>query len=66
MFDTYMPKINSSYVKICVSSRPRLARVSPASRPRLAQKFSIVTRAVVTSPTYRELMCAGGTLCVFP
>ena len=42
-----MPKINSSSVKICESSRPRLARVSPASRPRLAQKFSIVTRAVV-------------------
>ena len=43
----HMPKINSSYVEICESSRPRLARVSPASRPRLAQKFSIVTRAVV-------------------
>jgi hypothetical protein len=38
-----MPKINvplSKFVKV-------LARVSPASRPRLAQKFSIVTRAVV-------------------
>ena len=33
----HMPKINSSSVKICESSRPRLA-----------QKFSIVTRAVVT------------------
>ncbi len=43
----HMPKINSSSVKICESSRPRLARVSPASRLRLAQKFSIVTRAVV-------------------
>jgi hypothetical protein len=31
-----MPKVNSSYVKICESSHPRLA-----------QKFSIVTRAVV-------------------
>ncbi len=31
----HMPKINSSSVKICESSRPRLA-----------QKFSIVTRAV--------------------
>jgi hypothetical protein len=34
---SHMPKINSSSVKICESSRPRL----PASRPRLAQKFSI-------------------------
>jgi hypothetical protein len=33
---SHMPKINSSSVKICESSRPRLA-----------QKFSIVTRAVV-------------------
>jgi hypothetical protein len=33
-----MPKINSSYFKIC---ERRLARVSPASRPCLAQKFSI-------------------------
>ena len=32
---SHMPKINSSSVKICESSRPRLA-----------QKFSIVTRAV--------------------
>ncbi len=36
----HMPKMNSSSVKICESSRPRLARV-------LAQKISIVTRAVV-------------------
>jgi len=43
----HLPKINSSSVKNCDSSRPRLARVSPASHPRLAQKFSIVTRAVV-------------------
>jgi hypothetical protein len=33
---SHMPKINSSSVKICESSRPRLA-----------QKFSIVTRIVV-------------------
>ena len=30
-----MPKIHSSYVEICESSRPRLARVSPASRPKI-------------------------------
>jgi hypothetical protein len=35
---SHMPKINSSSVKICESSRPRLA-----------QKFSIVTRAVVAN-----------------
>ena len=49
-----MPKINSSSAKNCESSRPRLARVSPASRPRLVRvspashpHLSIVTRAVV-------------------
>ena len=31
----HMPKINSSYVKICESSRQRLARVSLASRPKI-------------------------------
>ena len=30
---THMPKMNSSYVKICESSRPLLARTLPASRP---------------------------------
>ena len=38
-----MPKINSSSVKICESSRPRLA-----------QKFSIVTRAVVIEIPFRK------------
>jgi hypothetical protein len=38
-----MQKMNSSSVKSCESSR----------RPRLAQKFSIVTRAVVTPITGR-------------
>jgi hypothetical protein len=38
-----MPKINSSYVKICESSRSRLA-----------QKFSIVTRAVVKTEERTE------------
>ena len=32
---SHMPKINSSYVKICESSCPRLAQVSPASRPKI-------------------------------
>ena len=31
----HMPKINSSYVKICECSRPLLARISPASRPEI-------------------------------
>ena len=34
-----MPKINSSHIKFCESSRPLLA----SSSPLLAQKFSIVT-----------------------
>jgi hypothetical protein len=42
----HMPKINSSSVKICESSHKVLAQFSPSSRPLLAQKFSIVTRAV--------------------
>jgi hypothetical protein len=32
---SHMTKINSSSVKICESSRPRLARVSLASRPKI-------------------------------
>ena len=39
----HMPKINSSYVKICESSQKVLAQFSPTSCP----KFSIVTRAIV-------------------
>ena len=47
-----MPKINSSSVKICESSRPRLA-----------QKFSIVTRAVVTLPIRQGVNCTGD--CIY-
>jgi hypothetical protein len=49
---THMPKINSSSVKICESSRPLLAQFSPASR----QNFSIVTRAVIQTMAPRWWM----------
>jgi hypothetical protein len=43
----HMPKIDSSYVKICESSQKVLKKFSKSSQKVLAQKFSIVTRAVV-------------------
>jgi hypothetical protein len=42
-----MPKINSSSVKICESSQKVLKKFSKSSQKVLAQKFSIVTRAIV-------------------
>jgi hypothetical protein len=47
-----MPKINSSSVKICEV----LKKFSESSQKVLAQKFSIVTRAVVSNKTRKEVV----------
>ena len=49
-----MPKINSSSVKICESSRPRLARVSPASRPKILNCYPRLS-TYHTSYIYRSI-----------
>ncbi len=50
-----MPKINSSYVTICESSRPRLARVSLASHPKILNCYPRRSTFFFVTPFFDHL-----------